>query len=72
MYFSEHLSKEMLSQYGIAVPAGRLARSADEAAQACAAIAARKYVVKAQIVAGGRGLAGVPAPPQAALRHLAG
>jgi succinyl-CoA synthetase beta subunit len=55
---SEYKSKEILRQYGVAVPAGRLARTAQEAEAACAGLDARRYVVKAQIAAGGRGLAG--------------
>ena len=58
MLLSEYKSKELIAQYGIPVPAGKLARSAQEAEERCAEIAAKKYVVKAQIAAGGRGLAG--------------
>ena len=58
MFLSEHQSKELLAQYDMPVPAGRLARTVQEAEQRCAEISARKYVVKAQIMAGGRGLAG--------------
>ena len=58
MFLSEHQSKELLAQYDVPVPAGRLARDTDEAERRCAEISARKYVVKAQITAGGRGLAG--------------
>ena len=58
MLLSEYKSKEILRQYGVAVPAARLARTPEEAEAACAGLGARKYVVKAQIGAGGRGLAG--------------
>ncbi len=58
MFLSEHQSKELLAQYDVPVPVGRLARDTDEAERRCAEISARKYVVKAQITAGGRGLAG--------------
>ncbi|MEM8729153.1 MAG: ATP-grasp domain-containing protein [Pseudomonadota bacterium] len=58
MFMSEHQSKELLSQYGLPVPAARLAKTAEEAERRCAEIGARKYVVKAQIIAGGRGPAG--------------
>jgi succinyl-CoA synthetase beta subunit len=58
MLLSEFKSKEILRQYGVAVPAGRLARTAQEAEAACEGLGARRYVVKAQIAAGGRGLAG--------------
>ena len=58
MLLAEYKSKELLAQYGLKVPAGKRARSAKEAEAACASLNARKYVVKAQIAAGGRGLAG--------------
>lgn len=58
MLLSEFKSKELLAQYGVRVPPARLARTAEEAEAACAAVDARKYVVKAQIAAGGRALAG--------------
>jgi succinyl-CoA synthetase beta subunit len=54
----EYKSKELLAQYGVPVPKGKLARSAREAEEAAASIGAKKFVVKAQIAAGGRGLAG--------------
>ena len=54
----EYKSKELLAQYGVPVPTGKLARSAKEAEEAAASISAKKFVVKAQISAGGRGLAG--------------
>ena len=55
---SEYQSKELLSQYGLSIPEGKLARTPEEAEARCKEISARKYVVKAQISAGGRGLAG--------------
>ncbi|MEO1140566.1 MAG: ATP-grasp domain-containing protein [Pseudomonadota bacterium] len=58
MLLAEYKSKELLAQYGIAVPPGKTARTPQEAEDRCAQINARKYVVKAQIAAGGRGLAG--------------
>ncbi|MGR3803072.1 succinate--CoA ligase subunit beta [Marinibacterium profundimaris] len=58
MFVSEHQSKELLAQYDLPVPVSRLARTPEEAERRCAEIGARKYVVKAQITAGGRGLAG--------------
>jgi succinyl-CoA synthetase beta subunit len=58
MLLSEFTSKEILRQYGVLTPPGRLARTAEEAAAACAGLGARRFVVKAQIAAGGRGLAG--------------
>ncbi|MEI4235001.1 succinate--CoA ligase subunit beta [Roseovarius sp. D22-M7] len=58
MMLSENQSKELLCQYGVSIPEGRLAHTPDEAERLCKEIDARKYVVKAQITAGGRGLAG--------------
>jgi succinyl-CoA synthetase beta subunit len=58
MLLSENQSKELLCQYGVAIPDGRLAHSAEQAEKLSKEIDARKYVVKAQITAGGRGLAG--------------
>ncbi len=58
MLLSEYKSKELLAQYRIGIPAGRVARSPSEAEERCREIKAQKYVVKAQIAAGGRGLAG--------------
>ncbi len=58
MLLAEYKSKELLAQYGLRVPAGRRATTADEAEAACATLDARTNVVKAQIAAGGRGLAG--------------
>lgn len=58
MMLSENQSKELLRQYGVSIPEGRLAHTPDEAERLSKDITARKYVVKAQIEAGGRGLAG--------------
>lgn len=58
MLLPEYKSKELLAQYGVPVPVGKAARSGPEAEACCAGISAKKFVVKAQISAGGRGLAG--------------
>lgn len=58
MILSEYTSKEILSQYGVAVPPARLAKSGSEAETAAKELGARKFVVKAQIAAGGRALGG--------------
>jgi succinyl-CoA synthetase beta subunit len=58
MLLPEYKSKELLRQYGVPVPDGRVARSAREAEENAAGLSAKKFVVKAQIGAGGRGLAG--------------
>jgi succinyl-CoA synthetase beta subunit len=58
MYLSEHQAKEILSQYGIPIPEGGLARTAEEAEARARGLSGSRFVVKAQILAGGRGLAG--------------
>jgi len=58
MNLTEHSSKKLLAGAGIHVPKGRLAKSAEDALLACQALRAARYAIKAQITAGGRGLAG--------------
>ncbi|MBS0457480.1 MAG: ADP-forming succinate--CoA ligase subunit beta [Proteobacteria bacterium] len=58
MNFHEYQAKELFAEYGIPVPAGRIARTPEEAAQAATALGGSQWVVKAQIHAGGRGKAG--------------
>jgi len=58
MNFHEYQAKQLFANYGIAVPAGRVARSPEEAVDAAKAIPGDLWVVKAQIHAGGRGKAG--------------
>ncbi len=58
MNFHEYQAKQMFADYGIAVPAGRVARTADEAVDAARTIGGEAWMVKAQIHAGGRGKAG--------------
>ncbi len=58
MLLSEFKSKELLAQFGVRIPEGRVANSPEQAEARCREISAEKYVVKAQIRAGGRGLAG--------------
>lgn len=58
MNFHEYQAKQLFADYGIAVPAGRIARTPDEAVEAAKAIPGELWVVKAQIHAGGRGKAG--------------
>ncbi|MCI3952920.1 MAG: mtkA, partial [Burkholderiales bacterium] len=56
MNFEEHAAKPLLARHGVAVPAGELARTPDEAAAIAARIGA--VVVKAQVPTGKRGKAG--------------
>jgi succinyl-CoA synthetase beta subunit len=58
MNFHEYQAKQLFADYGIAVPAGRVARNPEEAVAAAKAIPGELWVVKAQIHAGGRGKAG--------------
>ena len=58
MNFHEYQAKQLFADFGIAVPAGKVARSADEALEAARALGGEEWVVKAQIHAGGRGKAG--------------
>ena len=57
MNFEEHAAKPLLQAAGIAIPRGRLARSAAEAEAAAAALGV-PVVVKAQVPTGRRGKAG--------------
>ena len=56
MNFEEHAAKPLLKAAGITVPESRLARTADETAEAARDLGA--VVVKAQAPAGKRGKAG--------------
>jgi succinyl-CoA synthetase beta subunit len=58
MNFHEYQAKQLFADYGIAVPAGRVARTPEEAVDAAKAIGGDFWVVKAQIHAGRRGKAG--------------
>ncbi|GJM77213.1 hypothetical protein HMSSN036_94290 [Paenibacillus macerans] len=58
MNIHEYQGKEVLKQYGVAVPEGRVAFTVDEAVEAAKALGTPVVVVKAQIHAGGRGKAG--------------
>jgi len=58
MNLHEYQSKQIFAKYGIPVPNGRVAATADEAAQAAQALGGSVWVVKAQVHAGGRGKAG--------------
>ena len=58
MNFHEYQAKELFAQYGIPVPAGKVASTPDEAVGAAQALGAGPWMVKAQIHAGGRGKAG--------------
>ena len=55
MNIHEYQAKELLAKFGVAVPAGHAAMTADEAVAAATQLPGPLYVVKAQIHAGGRG-----------------
>jgi succinyl-CoA synthetase beta subunit len=58
MDLHEFQAKAILARYGVPVPAGQVAWTADEAARIAAEMGWPRYAVKAQILAGGRGAAG--------------
>ena len=58
MNFHEYQAKALFEDYGIPVPAGELATTADEAVEAAKKVGGSQWVVKAQVHAGGRGKAG--------------
>jgi succinyl-CoA synthetase beta subunit len=55
MNIHEYQAKELLAKFGVPVPAGYPAMSADEAVEAAQRLPGPLWVVKAQIHAGGRG-----------------
>jgi succinyl-CoA synthetase beta subunit len=58
MKIHEYQGKQILREYGVAVPAGKACFSVDVAVAAAESIGGEKWVVKAQIHAGGRGKGG--------------
>lgn len=58
MNIHEYQAKELLSDYGVSVPMGKVAFNHEEANQIASDLNSEKYVVKAQIHAGGRGKGG--------------
>ena len=58
MNIHEHQAKQILKKYGAAVPNGVFALSVDELVKKAKSLNTKKYVLKAQIHAGGRGKAG--------------
>jgi succinyl-CoA synthetase beta subunit len=64
MNIHEYQAKELLRGYGVSVPEGFAAWTADEAAAAAAKLPGPVYVVKSQIHAGGRGAGHFKDDPQ--------
>ena len=58
MNIHEYQAKSLLAKYGVAVPRGHVAYTADEAYKEAQALGGPVWVVKAQIHAGGRGKGG--------------
>ena len=58
MNIHEHQAKKLLKEYGVPVPVGVFGFSVDEILQKSKLLTTEKYVLKAQIHAGGRGKAG--------------
>jgi succinyl-CoA synthetase beta subunit len=58
MNLHEYQAKDLFRSYGVPVPPGRVAASAEEAAEAARGLGGSVWVVKAQVHAGGRGKAG--------------
>lgn len=58
MNLHEYQSKQIFAEYGIPVPNGIPAKTADDAVKAAQQLGGKLWVVKAQVHAGGRGKAG--------------
>ncbi len=58
MNIHEHQAKQILKKYGALVPQGFFALTVDELVEKAKSLKTKKYVLKAQIHAGGRGKAG--------------
>ncbi len=58
MNLHEYQAKKLLSQYGVPVPMNEMAWDADQAVEIARKIGGDRWVVKAQVHAGGRGKAG--------------
>ncbi len=58
MNLHEYQAKELFASYGLPVPNGQVAFNVDDAIQVASQLSTAKWVVKAQVHAGGRGKAG--------------
>ena len=58
MHLHEYQAKQLFSDYGVPVPDGRMAESVQDAVAAAKALGGDRWMVKAQVHAGGRGKAG--------------
>ena len=67
----EYQAKELLANFGVAIPPGGVAYSAEQAVYRAAEIGGSRWAVKAQIHSGARGKAGGIATPKLASNSLA-
>jgi succinyl-CoA synthetase beta subunit len=58
MNLHEYQAKKLLAEYGLPVPGGEVARNVEEALLIADRLGTKRWVVKAQVHAGGRGKAG--------------
>ena len=58
MHLHEYQAKQLFADYGVPVPPGRMVESVQDAGVAAKALGGKRWVVKAQVHAGGRGKAG--------------
>ncbi len=58
MNIHEHQAKQILKKFGVPVPEGVFGLTVEELLEKCKSLKTKKYVLKAQIHAGGRGKAG--------------
>ena len=58
MNIHEHQAKQILKQFGVVVPDGVFGFTVKDLIEKCKSLKTDKYVLKAQIHAGGRGKAG--------------
>lgn len=58
MNLHEYQAKQLLAKYGLPVPHGEVASNVDEALSVADKLSTKRWVVKAQVHAGGRGKAG--------------
>src|SRR5476649_1648269 len=58
MNLHEYQAKQLLAEYGLPVPTGEVARNVEEALLIADKLGTKRWVVKAQVHAGGRGKAG--------------
>ena len=58
MHLHEYQAKQLFADYGVPVPPGRMVESMQDAAEAAQALGGERWVIKAQVHAGGRGKGG--------------